>query len=195
MTTFTHPTDRRPAVAGFTLAEVMIAATLSVFVLAGVLSTFLLIGRTALSTSNYSTMESEIRHALNLFADDVRNARDVRWQTPQAITLIMPADTAGPTEIHYRYEKPDSGPLGTFCRLTGDGSARQNLVHNVAGDFAFQRFKLERSASSDNTAANDLETKQIQLSLRALSLSNGSPAATQTAISTSYVLRNKNVSQ
>ncbi len=195
MTISTHPTDRhRLTDSGFTLAEVMIAATLSVFTLAGIMSAFLLIGRTALGASNYSTMEGEIRNALSLFADDARNASDVRWETPQKITLIMPAGTAGPSQVSYIYQSPEGSSLGTFYRQAGDSKMRA-LVKNVTSDFAFQRFKLEPANGSDNTASNDLETKQIQLSLRALSLSNGSPAATQTAVSTSYVLRNKNVSQ
>ncbi len=199
MTTSTPPTDasparRRPPARAFTLPEVMIAATLSVFTLAGVLSAFLLIGRTALSASNYSTMEGEIRNALDLFAADARNAADIRWQSAQSITLVMPAGHSGPGEITYRYIPADGSSLGTFRRETNDGAAR-DLVDNVASDFAFQRYKLQPSGGGDNIATNDLETKQIQLSLRALALSDGAPAASQTAVSTSYVLRNKNVSQ
>lgn len=197
MTTSTPPTDasRRPSARAFTLPEVMIAATLSVFTLAGVLSAFLLIGRTALSASNYSTMESEIRNALDLFAADARNAADIRWQSAQSITLVMPAGRSGPGEITYRYIPAEGSSLGTFRRETNDGAAARDLVDNVASDFAFQRYKLQPSGGGDNIAANDLETKQIQLSLRALALSSGAPAASQTAVSTSYVLRNKNVSQ
>ena len=66
-------TARRPD-AGFTLSEVLIAATLSVIVLAGVLSAFLFIGRTGFRTSSYSDLEAEVRHGLDLFADDVRTA-------------------------------------------------------------------------------------------------------------------------
>ncbi|MFH1496916.1 MAG: hypothetical protein ABII82_03730 [Verrucomicrobiota bacterium] len=192
------PTENRSGRRGFrafTLPEVMIAATLSVFTLAGVLSAFLLIGRTALSASNYGTMENQIRHALNLFSADARGAADIRWESPRAITLIMPPGTPGPGEITYRYIANDGSALGIFRRETNDGAAARDLVDNVASDFSFQRYKLQPSVGGDNLAANDLETKQIQLTLRALSLSNGSPAASQTAISTSCVLRNKNVSQ
>lgn len=171
----------------------MIAATLSVFTLAGVLSTFLLIGRSALGSSNYSTMENEIRNALELFAGDARNASGIRWGGSQSITLLMPSGTK-PSQVTYCYVAAQSSNLGTFRRETDDGAAARVLVNNVANDFTFARYKLN-GASSDNIAANDLETKQIQLSLRALSLSDGSPGASQTAISTSYVLRNKNVSE
>lgn len=197
MTISTRPTDATPRHRrfAFTLPEVMIAATLSVFTLAGILSAFLLIGRTALGASNYGTMENQIRNALDLFAADARSASGIRWESAQSITLIMPAGFSGPGEVTYRYITDDGSSLGTFRRETNDGAAPRDLVANVASDFTFQRYKLQPSGGGDNVAVNDLETKQIQLSLRALSLSGGSPAASQTAVSTSYVLRNKNVSQ
>ncbi len=50
MTTSTIRSERR--LRGFTLVEVMIAATLGTFVLAGVLSTFLMLGRSGANVAN-----------------------------------------------------------------------------------------------------------------------------------------------
>ncbi|MEO5960972.1 MAG: type II secretion system protein, partial [Opitutaceae bacterium] len=47
------PTSRRR---GFTLVEVLIAATISAVVLAGVLTSFLMMGRSGYNASNYSVM-------------------------------------------------------------------------------------------------------------------------------------------
>ncbi len=196
MTIFTHRSDgRRCARRGFTLTEVMLAATLSVFTMAGVLSTFLFIGRTSINSSNYSAMEAEIRRGLDAFSTDVRCATAVRWDGPQRLTLTLPDHASdGPGPVTYSFVRDEGSSLGSFTRQVGSGVPRV-LVTNVAADFAFQRYKLEQAGVSDHTARNDLETKQLQLTLRTLRLSTTGPAASQTVVSTRYVLRNKSVSQ
>jgi hypothetical protein len=69
------------------------------------------------------------------------------------------------------------------------------LIRNVAGDFAFQRFKLEQPGVAENIAASDLETKQLQITLRSTrARANAAVAANQSALSARYILRNKRVS-
>jgi hypothetical protein len=173
------------------------AATLSVFVLAGVLSAFLFIGRTGLNASSYSEMEAEARRGLEVFAEDVRMASDVRWNSAQSLTLIRPAGT-GSAETTYAYDTDAGSPTyRCFFRIEGDeasGSARRVLMHDIDPDFSFKRYKLDQSGTVDALAGNDLETKQIQLTLRAVRASQG-PAASNTVISARYILRNKRVSQ
>ena len=67
-------------------------------------------------------------------------------------------------------------------------------MSGVAADFAFHRYKVEQPGVADNTATNDLETKQVQLNLRAVRTGATTVAATQTAISARFILRNKRVS-
>src|ERR1051325_3107593 len=69
--------------AGFTLTEVIIAATLSTFMLAGILSAFLMIGRTGFLASSYSELEAETRRGLDIFGQDVRKATNLHWNTSQ----------------------------------------------------------------------------------------------------------------
>lgn len=187
----------RRSVGGFTLSEVLMAATLSVFVLAGVLSAFLFIGRSGLNASSYSEMEAEARRGLEVFAEDVRMASDVRWNHAQSLTLIRPAGT-GSAETTYGYDADSDSPTyRCFFRVEGNASSaaiRRVLMRDIAPDFTFKRFKLEQTGVVDAAAANDLETKQIQLTLRA-DRGNRGVMASSTVVSARYVLRNKRVSR
>jgi prepilin-type N-terminal cleavage/methylation domain-containing protein len=205
MTTSIHRTDapvsgvlknrirHRPA--AFTLPEVIIASTLSAVVMAGVLSAFVFFGRTGLAVGHYQKMETELRRSLEIFAEDARMATDIRWETPWQLTLSVPRSDGSSSPVTYSFE-PDSGSAltGVLHRIHHDGR-REVLVHDVATDFAFKRYKIEQPGLADNTALNDLETKQLQLNLRTLRLTTGGPASTQAAISARYVLRNKRVAR
>jgi hypothetical protein len=176
----------------------MISAALSTLILAGVMSAFLFIGRTGFSAGNYSEMEAQMRRALDQFANDARMARDIRWHDPQRITLYLPTAGTGSRPVTYAYAAVGGTPAsGDFYRLAGEADApfpRQVLVRNVTPDFAFQRYKLESNGGATNAAVNDLETKLIQVTLRAARHGVTVTSASQTAHSASYVLRNKQVS-
>ncbi|HEY0946579.1 MAG TPA: hypothetical protein VGD81_14975 [Opitutaceae bacterium] len=175
----------------------LIAATLSVFVLAGVLSAFLFVGRTGFLASSYSDLETEVRRGLDLFADDVRMASGISWNSAQSVTLQLPDAMGGTTRVTYAYDTERNSPTHRcFYRMEGDAASREPrrvLVHN-AEDFAFKRYKLEQPGVLDNTAANDLETKQIQITLRAVRQGATTAATTNSVVSARYVLRNKRVS-
>lgn len=196
-TPLTNPRWRRSRRRGFTLVEVMIAATISTFVLAGILSAFLLIGRTGFVASSYSELESQTRRGLEIFGNDVRKATNVRWNSAQSVTLSVATATNATTSVTYAYDdQPASATYGCFYRLLGDATSalpRLVLIRNVAADFMFQRFKLDRDGVTDNAAATDLETKQLQLTLRAGRAGVTTAGANQTALSARYVLRNKRV--
>jgi hypothetical protein len=205
MTTSIHRTDPRvpgvsncrirPRSAAFTLVEVLVASTLSAVVMAGVLAAFVFFGRTGLSVGHYQKMETELRHSLEIFSADVRMANDIHWETPWRITLDVAGSDGALTPIAYAFEPAAPGALtGTLHRIHSDGR-REALVHDVSSDFSFKRYKLEQPGVTDNTALNDLETKQLQLNLRTLRLTTGGPASTQAAISARYVLRNKRVAR
>jgi hypothetical protein len=172
--------------------EVLIASTLSTFVLAGVLSAFLFLSRTSFRASAYNTMAAEIRRGVDTFAQDARNATDVRWNSAQSITL-----TVNGLPVTYAYDStPTSATYQSFYKLNGDAAstaARMVLVRSVASDFAFSRYKLEQSGVTDNAAQNDAETKLLQLSLRAAQTSVATVGAGNAAVSARYMLRNKRV--
>lgn len=177
---------------GFTLVEVLIAATLSTFVLAGVLSAFLFLARTSFRSSGYSEMEAEMRRGLDTFARDTRTATDVRWNSAQSITL-----TVNGRPVTYAYDGSAAGSTaGSFYRLEGDAASarpRVVLVRGVTPDFAFQRYKLAQPGVADNAATSDRETKLLSLTLRAARTSVATVGASNSAISARYLLRNKRV--
>ncbi len=190
MTISTRHTERRAA---FTLAEVMVAASLSTFILAGVLSAFLMLGRSSYAASGYSELEAQSRNALALFGDEARQALDVQWHSAQSLTLTLPTATNATALATYAYDSATR----TFYRVEGgaDSTApRRILLRNVAADFTFRRFKLETPTTADNTASSDLETKQIEVSLRASRTGTTTVASNQSALSARYILRNKRVS-
>lgn len=182
---------------GFTLAEVMIAATISTFVLAGVLSAFLMIGRSGFLASSYSELESETRRALEIFGNDARKATDIRWNSSSNITLWVATATNATNAVTYAYDRDDgSATKGCFYRLVGEADStlpRRILVRNVNPDFTFERFKLEQSSETDNRATSDLETKQVQVTMRARRSGSTTVSANQAALSARYILRNKRV--
>ncbi len=203
MTTSTPRTDRHRTAgpsspAGFTLVEILIAASLSTLVLAGVMSAFLFIGRTGFSASNYSEMEAQTRRALDRFAHDVRQASGIHWNHSQSITLSLPTATNATTRVTYAYDSSSIGPTArSLYRLPGDAGSslpREVLVRQLAPDFSFQRFKLDQNGTTANAAANDLETKLVQMNLRLVRTGRTTVDSTQSAISARHVLRNKRVS-
>lgn len=189
MTISTPPTRPRPA-AGFTLVEVMIAATLSTFVLAGVLSAFIFLTRSGFRASGYSEMEAEMRRGLETFARDTRNATDVHWNSAQSLTL-----TVNGSPVTYAYDAgPGGATAGSLYRLPGEASstaARTVLIRQLDPAFTFRRYKLAQAGVADNTAANDTETKQLQLVLRVSRSNISAVGASSAAVSARYVLRNK----
>jgi Tfp pilus assembly protein PilW len=188
MTISTPPTEsRRPR--GFTMVEVMIASTLATFVLAGVLSAFLMIGRSGFSAGNYSEMEAQARRGLDQFSGEAREASDIRWNSAQSVTLTVPT-SGGSTTVTYGYD------AGTFFRqagAAGSTSPKVPLIRGVSSDFAFRRYRLDAAGSSDMEAANDLETKLLQVTLRARRTGATTVAANQRVYSSRLPLRNKRV--
>lgn len=183
---------------GFTLAEAMIALALSTIVLAGVLSAFLTIGRTSLNSTRYSQNEAEVRRALELFGQDARLASNVRWTNNHSITLTVARPSNPAALITYAYDdQPANSTYRCFYRAvvasSGLTGAPEILARDVS-ELSFQRYKLEQANVATNVAANDLETKQLQVTLRTSRRSAMTTGASQGALSAAYILRNKRVS-
>lgn len=173
----------------------MIAATLSLMVMAGVLGSFLFFGRTGLAVGHYQQMESELRRGMEQFSEDARLATGIHWTSTWNITLSVPDPRGAAQSVVYTYEPASPGAITGSLYRTADNGPRVLLVREVCSDFAFHRYKIEQPGVADNSAGNDLETKQIQVNLRTLQAAAGRPASTQIAISARYLLRNKRVGQ
>jgi len=192
------PTDarsaNRPDQRGFTLVEMMVGATIGAFVLAAILSTFLMLGRNGYNAANYSMMEAEARRALETFSEEARMASDLTWNSSTSVTLTVYAST-GTYLVTYAYDSSTSGATAqSFYRQAGAASgagAKTVLVRNVT-EFAYRRYKVVNGV--DYAASNDIETKQIQITLRSVRTGITTVATTNAVLSARVVLRNKAVS-
>lgn len=178
----------------FTLVEVLVAAGLSGFILTGILTTFVMLGRSGYNAANYSIMESEARRALETFSEEARLSSNITWTSANSITLTV-VNATGTSLVTYAYDSGSSGDTAQcFYRLAGAANStatRLILVRHVS-DFAFRRYKVVNGV--DFTANNDLETKQIQITLRSVRTGVTTVAATNAVLSARVVLRNKVVS-
>ncbi|MBI2497614.1 MAG: prepilin-type N-terminal cleavage/methylation domain-containing protein [Opitutae bacterium] len=175
----------RRNVRGFTLVEMMIGAALSSFILAGVLSTFLFIGRSGVNVQNYSDMESQARKALETFAEDVRQASAITWNSDVSVTLVVNS-----ANVVYQYDST----AATFSRLVS-GQTRTLISGITAGTFTFKAYNVAGTELLVDTAANrtaaNSSTKQLQISLECSRSNTTVVAVTNTVLSARFILRNK----
>lgn len=191
MISTTPHTKSAAPVRGFTMVEVMVSAAIASFILLGILQTFLMIGRSGYNAGNYCVMEAESRRAMETFSEEVRMARNITWNSSTSITLSIPTATSATYSVTYAYDSSTTGSTAQ-CFYRSSGGTTRILVRNVTS-FAFQRYKLVTSSGS-NIATNDLETKQIQLTLQTTMQGTTTAAATNAVLSARYILRNKSVS-
>ncbi|MBC7368214.1 MAG: prepilin-type N-terminal cleavage/methylation domain-containing protein [Undibacterium sp.] len=187
-----HPA-RKSCGRGFTLVELMVAAGISGFILAGVLTSFTMIGRSGYNAASYSIMEAEARRALETFSGEARMASNITWTSAMSVTLTV-VSSASTYTVTYAYDASATGATSKcFYRLPGTASStasRLILVRNV-NDFTFRRYKVVNGV--DYTATNDLETKQIQITLRSIRTGVTAVDTSNAVLSARVVLRNKSV--
>ena len=192
MTITTRSAEANRPRRAFTLAEVMVASSLAAVLIGGVLATAVMIGVSGMNAEAYGELDAQMRAAMDTFARDAREAVAIHWNSDQNVTLTVPTPAGAMQGVTYVYDADELSPTrGCFVRLAFPAPPRV-LVRGVAADFAFRRYKLDTGGAPDSAAANDLETRQIQVSLRA-SRTALTATASQTALSARFVLRNKGV--
>lgn len=194
------PEGRRTLRKGFTLVEVMISSTIAAFILAGILSSFLFMGRSGANVSNYNDMETQARNALEQFAQDVRQASAITWNSSTDVTLQVES-----TFVRYYLSstKPSTGNYTSrfLYRITGNSApslptnpSRTNLLVSGIIEFEFKPYNITGTELTfANLASTSSATKQLQVSLRASRKSQTVVAATNTVLSARFILRNKRV--
>ncbi len=199
--------SRRRSAPGFTLVEVLIGASIGSIVLLGVLTSFLMITRSSARLVNYSTMEQEARHMLEVFAEDVRMCQSagVTYNSGTSMTLTVVGNYTGyANQVTYSYGSATIGGVTTsncFYRRPGNASSTATpeiLMHNVTS-CAFARYDglgNGGTGAAGSTAANgtvvpaDAAIKRIELTLTTMITSVTTVAATEHIVSATYVLRN-----
>lgn len=149
-----------------------------------------MLGRSGVNVASYSMSESEIRRAMEEFGQDVRMASDLTWNSSTSVTLTVPSQyTSYGNRVTYAYDDTTSGTSArSFYRVPGlpNSSAPRTIFVRDVSEFAFARFnRLDGPATSND------ETKRLQLTMNVRRSGQTVVAATTSAVSASYLLRNK----
>ncbi len=183
-TTMSSHAERDPArKKGFTLTELMIVLTLTVVLGGALMSAFGFVMRSSFAITNYADMTTEGRRGLEVFARDVRQARDLVDFSETSLTLRLGAPGESPYDVVYRYD-----PEERVFEREEDGETRV-LMRDVQDDFSLTRFNILQEETSSNP-----ETKQIHLSLSMVKRVI-SRETSEKVISARYIMRNKAVAQ
>lgn len=174
-------TDGRRGRRGFTLAEVLISTGVGAFILTGVLTAFLFLGRSGANIQNYNDMESQARRGLEQFAQDVRQASSITWNSNTSTTLVVDS-----VNVTWAYAS------GNLTRQAGGASAR-TMITGITS-FTYKAYSITGNdvSLSDLTSAGRT-TKQLQISLEASRTNQTVATATNLVLSARYILRNKRV--
>ena len=186
---------KTPKQHAFTLAELMVGLTLGVMVLAGVLTAYIFFCRTGVAIAQYYDMEDESRTTMQIFGQDVRQAKAINWNDTNSISLALPDNST----LTYAF----IGNTKTFRRTKGN-----SVVTLASGidSFAFKAYSASNldvstgpteislasvadSAPARTAANSNTNMVRIQIVLRR---NAGSQVySTAQAITAAYVLRNK----
>jgi prepilin-type N-terminal cleavage/methylation domain-containing protein len=177
---------------GFTLAELMVAATLGAIVLTGVIATNLELLRSGVRVTQYSEMSTQVRRALQQLEGDVKSAITITWNGASDITLTLPAQNGTTSQVTYAW----TSATESFFRVPGASSAvtvgRLYLVRGIplladgSAGLTFARFDRDGAV-----ATTDVATKRLQVSLNVVRSQSSLASTTDTAVSAIFVLRNK----
>lgn len=181
----------RPGRRAFTLVEVMIAASLGSMVLAGVLSTFLMLARSGASAVNYTTMDIQVRRALQEFGQDIRMASNIAWNSSSSITLTVPNNyTTTSNQVTYSWDNTSASSPSYRCfyRVPGNSTAttpKTIFVRNVTS-LVYSRYNRTNAP-----ATTEASTKRVQIAMTVTATTQTVVAATDQMVAASFILRNK----
>lgn len=203
--------DRR---GGFTLAEVLITATIGAFVLTGILAAFVFIGRSGAMMANYVRLEQGARRGLERFGEDTRMAKAIETQGllypnlawPNQVTLTIPhlSDTGANTVTWWWDNTPGSPTYQCLMRrelaYAGTSTASpttttDTVISNVAS-FQFDRWTAGSTSATQASGDPTTDQLQIHLTIKLQTSEEGTQttavaAATNLVVSARYILRNK----
>ena len=193
---------------GFSLAEVVVAMTISTFILASSYAAIISLAKGSESMINYSEMNNQGRIALEIFGRDARMASDVRDFGQSKFTMLRQVYDRGASDYVERFVTYEHIPdAGTFARRVyavntiNGGKVPGNLLNNEillydVDELTFFYYRLVDPdiPNYDPIARTVLEVKHVQLEARiqrrVLNLTN-----TNYIISARFMMRNKDVGE
>jgi len=182
------------AIAGFTLVEMLVSASLAAAILAAVLSSYLFLGRNLTRLANYQALETKGREALTWLRSDLAVAAAVKsgtTPTASSVTLVLPAG-----EVTYTYDSA----AGSLRRQAAAGANPDFLLLKndrcTCTTFAFDYQTTTGGAPTSQLGAGSNVPYGIkQVMVRFVLETPGAQAAatrsTYAAVSARFLLRNK----
>jgi len=177
---------------GFTLVELMVAATLAGIVLTGVLTTNLQLMRSGVRVTQYAEMSAQVRRGVEQLEGDLKSAITITWNNASDITLTLPNQDGTTRQVTYAW----TSATQSFFVVPGASSAvtagRIYLVNGIplrsdgSAGLIFARYDRDGVA-----ATTDAATKKVQVSMNAVRTARTAARSTDTTVSPIFNLRNK----
>lgn len=179
----------------FTLAELMVGLTLGAMVLAGVLGAYIFFCRTGVAIAQYYDMEDESRTTMQVFGQDVRQAKAINWGSVNSITLTLPDNST----VIYAY---DAG-TNSFKRTKATSVV---ILASGIDSFAFKAYsalnlnvsngpaEISLDSVADSVAARtaaNTNTSMVRIQIVLRRNASSQVYSTAQAITAAYALRNK----
>ena len=169
----------------------MVGLTLGVMVLAGVLTAYIFFCRTGVAIGQYYDMEDESRTTMQVFGQDVRQAKAINWSGVYSMTLTLPDNST----VIYAYV----ADANSFRRT------KANSVVTLASgidSFAFKAYSASNLNASNGPAEISLDsvaartaantnTSMVRIQIVLRRNAGSQVYSTAQAITAAYTLRNK----
>jgi Tfp pilus assembly protein PilW len=177
------------------MVELMVAAMISGLVLTGVLTATLQMMRSGVRITQYAEMSTQVRRGLEQLGRDLRIASAIQWHNASDITLTLPTTGGSTTQVTYAWTSATqclfSVPGASSAVTTGRVFLVRGIPALADGSAGASFARYDRDG---NAATTDLATKRVQVILNVARQTGETAAATDTAVSAAFILRNKPVS-
>jgi prepilin-type N-terminal cleavage/methylation domain-containing protein len=154
---------RRNRIAGFTLVEVMITATIGTIILAGVLTAYIMAARGFRAVSNYWEIHTDGRNAIDRFASDMRGVSTVTsCVTNSSLVVKIPTSFSSSGSVLASKTVTYSYSNHALLRTDSSVGATDMLASNV-----YQvTFRLYDRVGNYTTVLSNAKAAQLELFLR-----------------------------
>jgi prepilin-type N-terminal cleavage/methylation domain-containing protein len=180
---------------GFTLAEVVIAMSLSVFVAGFAYATILALAKGSESMINFTEMNAQTRLAIENFGRDARMAEGVLLQDFSSTNVILRVpdpNTGVPRDIRYHFDESSKVFTRQIWETQYSSSATPDSSRILVTHVDAVNFNGYTVLNESTSHPPDIKHIQLEalLKRRVLSIEN-----TNYIISARFMLRNKNANQ